>query len=165
MKKVLLTLLMFLGCLFIHGQEAMAAEGAKVAPVVAPVVAPATAPVPSPVVAPVVAPAVLTPAPVSAPVVVPVDVKTVLQAEVVAPVAPVVTSEVVTPVEVAAPAAVVVPVPQNKDQAVAQAEQTISAFEAGKYIAAVVLLIGILIFLYRKFGKNTPAGTPPTAAA
>ena len=162
MKKFSLVLLMFLGCLFIHGTEAMALGGEKAAPVVAPVVAPATTPVVVPVVAPAaVAPAVLAPAPVSAPV----DVKAVLQAEVVAPVAPVVTSEVVTPVEVVTPATVVVPVPQNKDQAVAQAEQTVSAFGTGGYVLAAILILGILIFLYRKFKKDPPVATPPTAAA
>jgi len=48
--------------------------------------------------------------------------------------------------------AAAIPVPQTAAQAGTQAEDAISAFKVGQYVVGVLLLIGVAVFLYRKFG-------------
>lgn len=48
-----------------------------------------------------------------------------------------------------------IPIPQTTDEAIEQAEDVLTAFQYGQYIVGILLLIGILVFAYRKFyGKK-----------
>jgi hypothetical protein len=111
-----------------------------------------------------------------APAVVPATPAVVAPTE--APVAPVAVPAVAAPVDPAA-APVVVPatpvvdplatppvtIPATEAQAVAEGAQAFDAIQAGEWGTAVVLILGVLAFVYNKFlrKKTPPPAAPPVA--
>lgn len=44
-----------------------------------------------------------------------------------------------------------IPIPQNEAEAIAQAGEAISAFAIGGWFSGILLLIGVAVFVYRKY--------------
>lgn len=89
--------------------------------------------------------------------------------EVVVPAAPVTAPGEAAPVVAPAPASPLetpeVKVPETTGDALRDGEKAFDAFSAGKWSTAVVLLLGVLAFVYNKFVRKAPAAppTPPPA--
>lgn len=47
-----------------------------------------------------------------------------------------------------------IPIPQNVEEAGAQVEGAIGAFQMGQYVVGILLLLGVILFVWRKFGKK-----------
>lgn len=96
------------------------------------------------------------------PIVVPEVAPVITPIEVVAPAAPV--AGEVAPLVAPAPASPLetpeVKVPETTGDALKDGEKAFDAFQAGEWGTAVVLLLGVLAFVYNKFVRKAPAAPP-----
>jgi len=47
-----------------------------------------------------------------------------------------------------------IPVPQDEKQAAAQVGQAVDAFKVGQYVLGALLLLGVAVFIWRKYGSK-----------